>query len=284
MRGRPTCPICEAPDAEPWRAPRDVMVWRCVVCRARFVFPQPDADALRERYAREHAAARAGEDAEPILAGELLRRATLLTRLAERGPGALLDVGCGAGDFLEAVTGLGWRAIGSEIAFEGAARVPRGQHCLVGELDSVRERPLFDAVTFWDVLEHLPDPRRALAQARARLRPGGLVAVTMPNLRGAASLCEGAGWPYYDFDRYGHIHHLAPTHIRRLFRATGFEPVYGETRGSVDLRHLPGLRERAAGCGLARWALDKTSGLVARLAEPSGRGNTLLLIARTRCE
>lgn len=284
MRGKPACRICDAPDAEPWRTPRDLPVWRCLACGARFVFPEPEADMLRERYVRDHERSMTPEQPDRTPAGEVDRRAALLTRLAGRPPGTLLDVGCGAGGFLEAAARFGWRAVGSEIAHTAAARVPSGRRCLVGELDAVKEQPLFDAVTFWDVLEHLPDPRRALAQAGARLRAGGLVAVTMPNLLGTASLFAGARWPYYDFAGYGHIHHLAPKHLRLLFRATGFDPIYRETRGSVDLRDLPALFRRASPSELTLWLLDKSSGLVARLAEPMGCGNTLLVVARkARC-
>jgi len=39
-----------------------------------------------------------------------------------------------------------------------------------------------DAVTLWDVLEHLPDPVAALARSRAALRPTGFVFVNVPVL------------------------------------------------------------------------------------------------------
>jgi hypothetical protein len=140
---------------------------------------------------------------------------------------------------------------------------------------------LFDAVTFWDVLEHLEEPARALQQARARLRPGGVVAVTMPNVAGAMSRCSGARWAYYDFSRYGHLHHLAPRHIRTLFRRTGFKVVYQETRGSVDLRSIPQLYGSSAPGESTAWVLDKLSGVLAKIAVPLGFGNVLLMIGIT---
>jgi SAM-dependent methyltransferase len=214
------------------------------------------------------------------LAKEVARRACLLTRLAARPPGKLLDVGCGNGQFLDAAKRLGWKTVGSEIAY-AAANVVSAMHLrLVGELEALRARPHFDAVTFWDVLEHLPDPARALRRAWAVLHVGGLVAVTMPNVVGTGSLFAGTQWPYYDFTAYGHIHHLAPKHIRMVLKSAGFEPILEETRGSVDLRDLPTMFGLAPPSASALWLLDKTSGLIARVAEHVGLGNTLLVIAR----
>jgi len=257
-------------------------VWRCLACGACFVFPVPGAADLRERYAREYASATRPGHLDETLLEEMERRASIVTRLIGRAPGRLLDVGCGDGRFLDAAKRFGWRTLGSDIAHPAATLVSSMHLVLVGELEAVRERPVFDAVTFWDVLEHLPNPRLALTQARARLQEGGLVAVTMPNVLGTASLFVGPRWAYYDFARYGHIHHLAPKHIRLLFRATGFDPIYGETRGSLDLRDLSVMLGLASPSALANWLLDKASGLIARIAQPVGFGNTLLMVARKR--
>jgi SAM-dependent methyltransferase len=192
----------------------------------------------------------------------------------------VLDVGCGDGRFLDAMARRGWRTLGSEIALPGA-RLASGRHpALVGELAAVSPRPLLDAITFWDVLEHLPDPSRTVREASRRLRGGGVVAASMPNLRGSASLAMGSKWPYYDFVHYGHLHHLSPRHLERLLRDAGMAAVYRETRGSVDLRDAPEAHGLAPPSRAATWVLDRLSGLVARIAEPLGFGNTIVVLGR----
>lgn len=49
----------------------------------------------------------------------------------------------------------------------------------------------FDAVTFFDVLEHIPDHKKAVAEAQRVLRPGGFILVSTPN--------ENWRFPYYGF-------------------------------------------------------------------------------------
>jgi 2-polyprenyl-3-methyl-5-hydroxy-6-metoxy-1,4-benzoquinol methylase len=279
---RPSCSICASNALEEWRVPRDVAVWRCRSCGARSTVRAPSAALLRERYDEEHRSGKWKIVLERTLEVEIERRALLTTRLAGRsGPGRLLDVGFGDGRFLDAVKRLGWKTTGTEIA-HSAASLGAAMHArIVGELEALKEGPLFDVITFFDVLEHLPKPAHALRQARARLRQNGLVVVTMPNLWGTTSVLAGPYWPYYDFAAYGHIHHLAPRHIRMLVRRAGFEPMYEETRGSVNLRDLPTLYGLAAPSAAAAWALDKASGLLSRVAEPLRFGNTLFTAART---
>ena len=74
--------------------------------------------------------------------------------------------------------------------------------------------------------------------------------------------------------------HLGPKHLKTLLTQVGLEPEYVETRGSADLRDIlegagPGLAPR-----IGRAALDRISGLMARIAMPLGRGNTLMVIGR----
>jgi len=282
LTGNRFCRICASSALEEWRVPCDVPIWRCRSCGARLALRAPSAALLRERYEGEHRSGKWKKVLEQTLEAEIERRAVLTTRLVERSePGRLLDVGFGDGRFLDAMKRLGWKTMGTEIAHAATSLGAEMHARIVGELEALKEAPLFDVISFFDVLEHLPEPAHALREARARLRENGIVVVTMPNLWGTTSVSAGSRWRYYDFAAYGHIHHLAPRHIRELFRRAGLEPVYEETRGSVNLRDLPTMYGLTAPSGAVAWVLDKASGLLSRVVEPLRFGNTLLAAART---
>jgi hypothetical protein len=135
------------------------------------------------------------------------------------------------------------------------------------------------AITFWDVLEHLPDPSAVVADAAELLVPGGLIAASMPNAHGVEALLAGCAWRYHDVAAYGHLVHLGPAQLAMLMERAGLRVVWTETRGSVDLRDLASGLPVSLG-GPVTWLLDRASGVLARIAEPMRRGNTLLLVAR----
>ncbi len=83
---------------------------------------------------------------------------------------------------------LGWRDLeGVELSPEAAEAARRATGATVHGVDLPRA-PLpsghFAAVTLWDVLEHLADPRGALCRVRDLLRPGGVLVVATPNRSG----------------------------------------------------------------------------------------------------
>src|SRR5205085_2954784 len=103
------------------------------------------------------------------------RRAALLEGITG-GPGALLDVGCGTGEFPAVCAGRGWRAQGVELMAEAAehARRVHGLDVRVGLLaDSGLPERHYDAVSALHVLEHVPDTVGFLRELAARARPGG---------------------------------------------------------------------------------------------------------------
>jgi SAM-dependent methyltransferase len=95
----------------------------------------------------------------------------------------VLDVGCGTGYFLDAGRQT-WDVWGIDPAAEAVAFCrQRGlEHVSVGSLDRLGDLafPQFDAVCFFDVLEHLDDDIAALRAAASLLAPGGLVIATVP--------------------------------------------------------------------------------------------------------
>lgn len=89
----------------------------------------------------------------------------------------------------------------------------------------------FDAVTMFDVLEHIPDDRRAVREALRVLKPGGAILVSTPN--------EHWRYPYYDV-----LKPICPAedhlfsvwgHVRRGYSTADLEELIGlPCRGSAS--------------------------------------------------
>ncbi len=79
----------------------------------------------------------------------------------------------------------------------------------------------FDAVTAWDVIEHLDDPRAALAAVRERLRPGGWLFVSSPDAGSLVGRALGRHWHYIDPEQ--HLHLLSMRNLGRLLAESGFD-------------------------------------------------------------
>ena len=111
--------------------------------------------------------------------------------------GRLLDIGCADGYFLELARADGWEVMGVEISEEMAAKASgRLNIPIVTSVD--RLPPVeFDAITMWEVLEHLPDPVAELQRLARRLRPGGFLMLSTPNAGHWQALRAPETWTAY---------------------------------------------------------------------------------------
>lgn len=229
------CPACGArgpvssasggPPADPSRAVR------CPACRLVYIDPVPTEATAHESYGPGYYEPWQGRE-ERSRRRLWARRLRLIEARSRRG--TLLDVGCGDGLFLSVARDAGWRVEGIEFSPEGARRSSArlGRPVAVGDL--ARERGLkgpFDVITLWHVLEHLVDPGSMLDAARARLRPGGLLVVAVPNLdnlpmRVAYRLARGRPLPLYEAGaREPHISHFDPRTLSAFLARRGFPSV-----------------------------------------------------------
>jgi 2-polyprenyl-3-methyl-5-hydroxy-6-metoxy-1,4-benzoquinol methylase len=98
-----------------------------------------------------------------------------------------LDLGCGDGKFARLVKAAcpGVTIHGCDVSDVALSRSEGLDRSYTLDLDT---DPLpepgesFDVVTASEVLEHLSNPRHALAEAKRVLRPGGRLLVTVPNV------------------------------------------------------------------------------------------------------
>lgn len=142
-----------------------------------------------------------------------------------RQTGRILDVGCGLGLFLLALDPERWDRYGIEVmpAAHREARRRLGVDRIVTDDLSATVLPgeQFDVITFWDVLEHLPDPVDALRQSFRLLRPRGLLLVRAPNFASYLARRFGADW--YELSLPYHLFHFTPSTLELMLEASGFE-------------------------------------------------------------
>jgi SAM-dependent methyltransferase len=230
---------------------------RCAACGLARTEPQPEDPGAyypsSEYYS--YAAPAASPLMRSAVGSRYGRRAGALGRLAARRmsalppgpPGDLLDVGCGSGSMLLAFEQAGWRAHGVELD-EGAVRAANAaglERVRSGDLRAVGYPDAsFDVVRFSHSLEHMRSPRAELAEARRVLRPGGRLAIAVPNFGALLRRAFGERWFFLDLPR--HLWHFDRRTLPRLVRESGFDVkrVRNATASSAILGTVDYLRGR----------------------------------------
>jgi len=156
-----------------------------------------------------------------------------LSALRQPVPGTLLDLGCGRGDLAASWIAAGWRVVGVEPSADaGAVARSRGVEVLSGTLDSVElAADSVDAAVFRHSLEHVPDPRADLRRVHAALRPGGKVAIMVPNWSSWQRRAFGDRWCPLDLPR--HRTHFTAAGLRAALEDAGFIDVVTKPAGSM---------------------------------------------------
>ncbi len=192
------CPLCGA-ETGAWATVNGYQLFRCHSCAFTFVHPTPsDLSAI---YTADYFHGAQGGfgyvdyDADKASMIPVFRRYLDLMTSVRPGRGTLLDVGAATGFFVRLAREDGWDARGVEVSEDAAAQGrAHGLEIRTGTIADMDGEGIFDAVTFLDVLEHLPDPISALRSAHHLLKTGGVIAVNVPDIGSAFAHLMGPRW------------------------------------------------------------------------------------------
>ncbi|MEN9934581.1 MAG: hypothetical protein RLZZ387_1160 [Chloroflexota bacterium] len=224
------CPLCGGAEPRPHLCRRGHEIVRCPRCGFMFVSPPPSPAELAAFY-RDPAYFQGGEAGyvnyladqswlEGLARGRLERIERLLPRR-----GTVLDVGCAAGFFLSVARERGWRPLGAELSDEMAAYARRLAGCPVApSVDQLGIAPgTLDAVTLWEYVEHVPQPREEIERLATLLRPGGVLALSTPNTAYWTAIHRPEHWK--EFSPPAHLGFFTDATLRRLLESCGLEVV-----------------------------------------------------------
>jgi 2-polyprenyl-3-methyl-5-hydroxy-6-metoxy-1,4-benzoquinol methylase len=145
--------------------------------------------------------------------------------LAARPGGRLLDVGCGSGDWIMFMRGLGWQVNGNDFD-ANAVKTARGRGLDV-ECGSLEQQNYatgaYDAVTLSHVIEHVPDPVQTLAECRRILKPGGKLVLFTPNASSLSHRVFKQHWRGLEPPR--HLHVFSTESMRPSLERAGFQNI-----------------------------------------------------------
>lgn len=139
-------------------------------------------------------------------------------------PGTLLDVGAGAGFFLEEARRSGWQIAGLEPSAWGqkyARDVLSISTVQAGGFETLATLPAasFNVLTAFDVIEHVLDPAALVAACARVLTPGGMLVLATPKFDSWLARLLGRYW-YCIFP--AHLHYFSTKSLTRLLERHGF--------------------------------------------------------------
>lgn len=241
------CPVCASPDFELLQPifddrfghPDEFHLARCTDCGHLTTNPPLDESDLGDLYGTYY-------PRENIAADDVVAQAnrvdSALGRLRRWWQGTdnqgqysvrpgdrMLDIGCGSGVSLLTAKLSGAEAWGIEadpnverLARELGLEIHRG---------SLHDRPFpdvdFDLIILNQVIEHIPEPDKALLEIGDRLAPGGRVVLVFPNIGSLWRRLSGSRWinwhvPY-------HQHHFTLATFTRMAQRCGYRVARSRT-------------------------------------------------------
>jgi SAM-dependent methyltransferase len=275
--------VCHIVDST-YGVPGCFHVVRCIQCRHIFLNPRPSDASLMDCYPQNYAphqdvltpgqvlnSGEAGnaeaelaattDDAPPRRIRCRLKRipglravlnwlgqeyAIVLPPSPEPGVSRMLEIGCAHGAYLKAAEDAGWQVEGVEPSSEAVAIArAKGLRVVCGRLEDAEVGQAGrDLVAMWMVLEHVPNPRELLERIARILKPGGQLALSVPNAGSWERLLFGRHWLGYDAPR--HLQMFTVGRLKRLLAECGF----------VDVRVIHQANTRYWWGSIAAWGLS----------------------------
>jgi len=214
-----SCPLCGQSCGAPFL--REPWSWVRCGCGLIFKTAEPADAATRDEYGENYFETYRRRRRHRIAKA----RRQIRDALEHTPPGPLLDVGCSLGYALEAARSLGLESCGVDVSEHAVASCRGlGFDARAGTLEALPfADAAFSVVLMKHVLEHTPQPQRALAEASRVLAPGGALFVAVPN----ADYFKAAAWPQtsrFFRGEGGRAHYVyyTPVTLARLLGQQGF--------------------------------------------------------------
>ena len=223
------CPICNSSNFSNYLICEDYTVSResfalvkCNDCSFCFTNPRPDPEHIGQYYKSEDYISHTNKNNSLInIVYKLVRLYTLKKKVKlinkySSTKGAMLDYGCGTGNFLEACQKNGWQINGIEPDDDARAIAQSILGTTIHNNIEQLQNQKYQVITLWHVLEHIHDLNNTFQTLIKKLDKDGVIIVAVPNYESYDATHYQAQWAGYDVPR--HLYHFTQSTIKSLFK------------------------------------------------------------------
>ncbi len=230
------CPACGSNKYEKVLTASDYLVsgesfeiMECNDCSLRFTSPIPSNIEIGNYYKSDDYISHTGKGNSFI--NKIYRFVQYFTlcskkkkveKYSQKNSGLILDIGCGAGDFLKTMKQSGWEINGVEI--NEIARKLAGKNTgsvILNQTEFFKSEQKYDVITLWHSLEHLNTLTRFLEKISISLNANGVVMIAVPNYQSFDAEYFRQDWAAYDVPR--HLYHFSFSAIVEIMEKFKFK-------------------------------------------------------------
>lgn len=201
-------------------------IYLCATCSVYFCFPLPDAEELLAAYD--------GSPDDNFVSQNEFRYKTFKNSFSKFSKSvgfspsevSITDIGAAGGVFLRVMKDLGYPACGLEASSWLAEYGSKNYevNLIQGDIrDFKPSTDRLDIVTYWDVLEHIANPKSDLTILTSKLKSKSIILVSLPSTDSLSFKTLKWRWPMH-LDV--HLFYFNKKSLERLFESFGFSLIY----------------------------------------------------------
>ena len=204
---------------------------------------------------------------------QLNKKKKLIGKYFNKSNGKILDIGCGAGDFLQYMKENHWNINGVDTSNKARKIVNKKLNIKVMDpKDWINNKEKYDVITCWHSLEHVHEPWVYLDKIKKSLTLDGFLIVALPNYQSTDAKIYKEFWAAYDTPR--HLYHFTIKSMNKTIKPHGlniesiyrmnFDPFYVSILSAKHMgkSFMSGLINGFKSWTLSIFSKDKCSSLI----------------------
>ena len=281
-----SCPICTT-EMKFKFATKDYLVTgesfdivECEACSIRTTTPFPDKKIIGNYYSSDDYISHDDKVSGIfdsiyglVRTYQLNKKKKLIGKYFNKSNGKILDIGCGAGDFLQYMKENHWNINGVDTSNKARKIANKKLNIKVMDpKDWINNKEKYDVITCWHSLEHVHEPWVYLDKIKKSLTQDGFVIVALPNYQSTDAKIYKEFWAAYDTPR--HLYHFTIKSMNKTIKPHGlniesiyrmnFDPFYVSMLSAKHMgkSFMSGLINGFKSWTLSIFSKDKCSSLI----------------------
>lgn len=215
------CPVCSNNDFQPLFQKSGGTYVKCKSCTMILTNPVFKESALKKYYENLNTGQAEITAKESNFYREIYTLGlNIISQYVDSGK--ILDIGCSSGFFLDLARDRNWTTAGIELGkIEADLCKNKGHQVFIKSVEKIKFKEKFDAITLWDVFEHIVNGKRYLNLLSKILSRNGVIFMQIPNSDSLAARIMGEKCNM--FDGVEHVNLYNPATINLIAKSGGFK-------------------------------------------------------------